>query len=175
MNKRDAPDPVRYTIAFAGRMGSGKDHACDYLIERVGGVKVHIFASGLDRAMDFLGRPIDKSRDRPFLQAMGDLGRRVDPHFWMRRTINDIITPLSHLGLPIFITGVRYIPEIEVLKTMGIETVLLRRPSIITGGSEEMHPSERAFDGYKGRWEIVNDGTVQEFETKVWTVFNTIF
>ncbi|QAB08559.1 ORF77 [Ictalurid herpesvirus 1] len=157
------------TLAFAGRMGSGKDHACDYCISKIGGEKVHVFDAGLMRATKFLGRPIEKPRDRPFLQAIGDLGRRLDANFWVRDAVEKIVAPMWSRGVNVFITGVRFPNEIEALAGLGVRTVLIRRPRILTGSPMERHPSETALDEYRDCLEILNDSTIAAFEDRVST------
>ncbi|AAA88178.1 ORF76 [Ictalurid herpesvirus 1] len=155
----------RPIIAFAGRMGSGKDHACDYFCERFGAIKLHIFESGLRRIGLFYGRAIDKSIDRSVLQAVGELGRRLRPQFWLQMTFEEDLLRILDRDRPVVITGVRYKTDVRYLATLGVRTFIIRRPGLVLAGTpEESDPSERDLDDYHECAELINRGTVGDFD-----------
>lgn len=75
----------RFNIAFAGRAGSGKDTAANYLIERYGYRKIS-FAEPVKRiCKGIFDWPDDDPRWREAYQRFGtDFGRLLDPEVWIK-------------------------------------------------------------------------------------------
>ncbi|AUG72322.1 ORF76 [black bullhead herpesvirus] len=152
-------------VAVAGRMGVGKDHACDLLVDRYGFMKIHVFEMGYERIANFHGRPVRKPEDRATLQALGELGRCIDPLFWLKDILSTRIMGALATGVAgVAITGVRYKTDVEYLKGLGIDTIIIRRPQLLRGEPCEMALSERDLDDYTGGIVIENTGTVQEYD-----------
>jgi hypothetical protein len=164
-------------VAFAGKMGAGKDTAVEYLINKLGGTQIS-FASPIYDIMHYAqkrcGFPMEK--DRQFLQYVGtDWARNKESNVWIRIAIES--TPPS--GQNTFISDLRFPNEFEALKKEGWTCVKLVRPhqEERKGTGSHIHISEVALDIIpEERWDHVmhNDGTLEDFHTKLDSLVDTI-
>src|SRR5688572_19206060 len=99
-------------IAFCGYMGSGKTTYAKRLVEQYGYTRMS-FADPLKAQYEQLvGRELDKGRDRPHIQALGNLGRSAQSGIWVDRMLQRIH---YHQGGPIVVDDVRYPDEAMAL------------------------------------------------------------
>lgn len=176
-------------IAFAGKMGAGKTTLAMITQAFLGPrylPKVHRFAEPLKEALPrLLGRPIDKKKpeDRLALQRLADLIKDIygDLHFTnllKRKILYDLA---SHPDFDVFpiVDDVRFPHEVEMLKGIGILTVEVRasdeiRRSRISIHSEN-HASETALDGYRFKYHITNEGTLDDARSAIEDLLRTVF
>lgn len=105
-------------IAFGYKMRSGKDTACDYLLNKYGGHKL-TFAKPiydiLNYAQNIAG--FENKKDRQFLQYIGtEWARNKNPNVWI-----DVLKKNceQYEGKNIFLSDLRFINELDILKKNG--------------------------------------------------------
>jgi hypothetical protein len=72
-----------------------------------------------------------------------------------------------------FITDVRFPNEVKAIKDSGGYVIRITRPSTMRP-EDEKHPSEVLMDSLPADYEIVNDGTLEELEQKLFRVMRKI-
>jgi len=99
---------------------------------------------------------------RLILQLLGTEGGRdvIHPNIWVNATLGDLTD-----NDRVIITDTRFPNEVEGIKRKKGIVIKIIRPSKVSTSS---HPSETALNDYTN-WDyvIVNDGTLEELETKV--------
>jgi hypothetical protein len=115
---------------------------------------------------DIQDRPGESSVTvRRILQWWGTEYRRAeDPDYWTKawqRKVAGYDLDREH----ILIDDVRFLNELAVIRNLGGRLVRIDRPGFAAGGD---HASETSLDGFTD-WDevILNDGTLEEFRTKI--------
>ena len=97
---------------------------------------------------------------RMLMQALGWLGRCVNPDFWVKRMYID---PTDDYFI---ITDWRYVNEVDALRRLypsyNIVTVRIERP----GNPRSAAESENQLKDYKFDRIVFNDGTIEDFKAK---------
>ena len=160
-------------IAFGCKMGVGKSHASSYILRKLGGGVKLAFA---DPLYDILLYAQDKCKfqkikDRKFLQFIGtEWAREYDDSVWVNLLIeNSNILGCTHQVLE----DLRFPNEFEALKQNGWICIKITR----SGNGSKRHRSETSLDILSDkRWDYVvrNDGTIEEFESKLDNILATI-
>ena len=98
---------------------------------------------------------------RQLLQAWGtEYRRRQDPDYWVKRLEKKL------RGLErVVIDDVRFPNEVEMIQRLGGKVIRIDRPGTV----ESTHASENVLNDFTG-WDgvILNAGTLEELEEKVW-------
>jgi hypothetical protein len=158
-------------IAFSGKMGSGKDTASDYLVEKYNGTKVS-FASPIYDIMTYAqkicGFPIEK--DRKFLQMVGaDWAREKDVDVW----INILLEKTSKESGNFFLSDLRFESEFDSLKKNNwvcVKIVKDHTEKSRAGTGSVNHISETSLDSVENKkWDyiITNNSNVKDFYQKL--------
>lgn len=153
-------------IAFGYKQRSGKDTACDFLIEKFGGEKLS-FATLLKGAQyevqDIFG--FQPKKDRDLLQFLGQWARSKNPTVF----VDDMINRTNEATGNVFVNDVRYPNEIEVLKKAGFMIMKINRQDRNTTGNTQ-HESEILLDSVPdSEWDCVlsNNDTIERFHRKL--------
>ena len=179
MNGQTVSGGLRFGFGFEARVG--KDSAAVFLIEKFGGVQLS-FAKPLYDIQKYVqvrcGLPAEK--DRRLLQILGtEWGRDKDPDIWVKLLLQEARALPKETN--IYVTDVRFPNEIAALAKNGFILVHIERPEHIrlnafvseaVGGSTK-HASETALKDSAALWHvhILNDGTLEEFHTKLLALF----
>lgn len=102
---------------------------------------------------------------RRILQWWGTEYRRTeDPDYWTNAW-KEKVSQFDIAGVHILVDDVRFINELNMLRSLEAFMVKIERPGFAAGGN---HASETSLDGYHD-WccVLVNDGTLEEFKEKV--------
>ena len=158
-------------IMIAGKKGTGKNAAVDYLISKYGGLDFS-FAKPLYDMMyacqDIMGIP--RHKDREFLTTMGDFFRAKDPDIFIDRCF----TLTERCLVSTYITDGRYENELDggkmnafyIIQVVSDDNIRqTRRPNesiIDSHSSENGYPDDYPFD-----ITIVNNGTLEEFHVEL--------
>jgi hypothetical protein len=174
----DSTKNKKLTIAFGGKMGSGKDCAVQYLKTMFPqSVKV-AFSDGiydiLHYAQTKCGFP--KVKDRAFLQWVGtDWAHKIDNHVWINMTLNSLPQD-KH----VFLSDIRFKTELEALKKDGWLCIKLIRTNVDSdrkGNGNESHCSETELDLISDtNWDYIieNNGTIEELYNKLYGILYEI-
>jgi hypothetical protein len=133
-------------IAFGYKMGSGKDTAVRYMIERFGGTRIAFtdpLYQILVHAQQICGFEVEK--DRKFLQWIGtEWAREKNTNVWVDIAIEKSRT----CGGNVFVSDMRFQNEFETLKEDGWTCVKLMRTheDAREGSGIASHSSEGALD-----------------------------
>ena len=162
-------------IAFAGKMGTGKDCATKYCIKKYSGIHM-AFAKPLYDILHYAQKtcnfPIQK--DRKFLQFIGtEWAREIDQNVWINLVIKN--TPTDQNA---FLSDLRFINEFKALKDNGWTCVKLLRdyssPDREGTGSAE-HISETELDSIPDeKWDFIieNNDSISKFYQKLESIIN---
>jgi hypothetical protein len=158
-------------IAFAGEAGSGKDAACNYLVEKYG-YTTRKFATPLYDILTYAqtttSLPVGKDRD--FLQYVGMWGRNKNQDIWVNAALKDI-----QRDSKVCISDLRFPNEFDALKSRGfimcriIRQIDNNTKAQIIGSGDASHISEHALLSYHDRFDytIFNNGTLQDFYDRI--------
>ena len=158
-------------IAFGGNMGSGKDHAGNYLKTKYGGSCVS-FAGPIYDILHYAQDrcKIVRHKDRRFLQLVGtEWGRSIDPSLW----IDLLLSSTETEGENYFVTDLRFENEFYTLKNKSWICIKIVRESDSServGTGSLGHSSELSLKNIPSKcWDytIYNNGSVEEFENKL--------
>lgn len=144
-------------IAFGYKMRSGKDTSVDYLIEKYGGKKI-TFAKPLYDALYKVQDTfhLQKEKDRPFLQLVGDWAREKDENIFVNLALKSKIDGNN------FCNDLRFLNEFQTLKKDGWICVKILKN---TGLPPSNHKSENELNSIKDEeWDYIvdNNGSFQE-------------
>jgi hypothetical protein len=144
-------------IAFGFERRVGKDTSCDYLISKIGGVKL-AFAEPLYKILNFAQDTckFEHCKDRKFLQYIGtEWARNIDENIWL----NLLLDKVNHINgkSNIFVSDLRFKNEFDALKSNGFITIRIKR------NIEEL-------DGYKNHQ---SDLDLNNFNGWDYTIYNT--
>ncbi len=157
-------------IAFAGKSRSGKDTAAG-VIKRINpNTRVVAFSDRLYKCMwaiqDVLG--FEKKKDPGLLQLLGEGARgHYNPNIWV-----DIVEKEIGPG-PIVVTDVRYKNEYEMLRKRGFIFVRVKRSNRPID-RDPNHISEIDLDDVEPDYEILNDGTLEQFEAEITNLYERL-
>jgi hypothetical protein len=162
-------------IAFGYKMGSGKDTASDYILQKYGGNKVSFAKPLYDilmYAQTVAGFPFEK--DRMFLQWVGtEWGRNKNMDVWVNAAMKNL--PTGNIVL----SDLRYVNEFNACKKEGIICInLVRNVSDDRKGSgTKFHISETELDIIPVEdWDYIieNNGTKKQFLKKLETIIDNL-
>lgn len=160
---------MQLKIAFSGAMGTGKDSAVAYLINKYGGTKV-AFADPLYEIMYYAQKVcrFRPTKDREFLQWIGtDWGRKREEGVWVRLAMEKANSTDDN----VYISDIRFPDELQAAKDNGFLCVKLTRSTVESdrvGSGSLTHASETNLNTMQG-WDLTieNDGTLEEFHEKI--------
>lgn len=176
-------DPV--IIGLAGRAGSGKSTAAEYLRRRydfeavafADAIKDMLAVMLADRDIDHavLHEPLMKATTLPdchdrsarqLMQTLGDWGRQLATGFWVHQLAHR--AGLASRGAPvhdrIVITDVRYPNEDEWVQHQGGVVLRITRQA---GSRTDPHSSEQWTDSLLAHATIPNDGSIAGLHTQL--------
>jgi hypothetical protein len=158
-------------LAFAGKMGSGKDTAVKYLINNYKGKKFSFAEPIYDilyYSQKICGFPIEK--DRKFLQMVGsDWAREKDVNVWINILLNKTNNNLHNY----YISDLRFDTEFEALRKNGwICIKIINKNTEINreGTGKKNHISETSLDIIDDcEWDYIieNNDTIENFYKKL--------
>ena len=153
-------------IAFGFKMRSGKDTCVDYLLSKYGGKRV-TFAKPLYDALysvqNIFGLPM--SKDREFLQMIGDWARKKDDNIFVNLAINRH----SDFTGNKFCNDLRFLMEYEALKKDGWTCIKINRDTH-SDNVGSTHRSETELESIRNEdWDFIidNNGTIEELHAKL--------
>lgn len=149
-------------IAFVAKAGAGKTTLAMLLVKHHGFTKLS-FANVLKEfATNVLSRPLDKKRDRQFLQMMGEGARQSDVDVWIR-WLHIQLQAYERASVTDFVVDdVRYVNEAEWLRKQGFIIVRLVGRSYKMKAELAEHPSETKMAEIEADFEVDASGTVEE-------------
>jgi dephospho-CoA kinase len=169
-------------VAFSGKMRSGKDTACDYIINSLMEdgffVKRMMFADTLKRLGSYIqqecGFPVE--RDRELYQWLGtDYGRTRDQNVWVNALERQIESNDSAACF-LAVTDMRFPNELAMLKRQGFITlrVVASEATRLSRGADAdrlNHESETALDDAEAQglfdYVIENEGSLEEYHAEL--------
>jgi len=151
-------------IALIGKAGCGKTTLAIFLVNTYGYNRLS-FATPIKKLAQsvIFWRPLDKKKDRAFLQAFGDGARNSDKTVWIRwlewdlRTLEDV-PPLFEKN--IVLDDCRYLNEAQFLRDNGFILVRLRGKGYDLKGKRGSHVSEVDLDNYEADYELDSTGSM---------------
>lgn len=176
-------------IGFTGPMGSGKSTAIEHIRNATNTPVNNIkFAKPLydlqeaiyNRVSSVYRRPADFVKDRKLLQWLGtEWGRGLDEDLWRKLWAAEVEHCYNHVPNGwIVCDDVRFDNEASLVKYMGGHVIRLEcnrnLDRITTGNGITKHPSELGIAAEYVDYHINNDGTIEEFKTKLSEVFKQI-
>lgn len=78
---------------------------------------------------------------RRFLQDLGHTMRELDPYIWVHPVIEQVRSA-NTWGMPVVVTDVRYLNEVDTLRHHGAYVVRVNRPGAGLAGTAGAHDSE---------------------------------
>jgi len=139
-------------IGLVGKAGVGKTTIANILVEKYGFVRLSFAAKLKEVAAEILGRPVDKSKDRLFLQSLGELGRMFDTSMWIRHVWRELHKLPKDAN--VVIDDVRYLNEAEFLRDHGFVLVRLYGRGYSLDPELATHASEIEQDQIKVDYEV---------------------
>ena len=139
-------------IGLVGKAGVGKTTIANILVEKYGFVRLSFAAKLKEVAAEILGRPIDKTRDRLFLQTIGAAVRMFDTSAWIRHVWRELRKLPRDAN--VVIDDVRYLNEAEFLRDHGFVLVRLYGRGYSLDPKEATHESEVEQDQIKVDFEV---------------------
>lgn len=123
----------------------------------------------------------DETKPRKLLQFLGTeiVRKKIDDKFFIRRMIDDIKV-YSYFFDVIIISDARFVNEIELVKSnfKSVVSINIVRPNFVSELTleERNHATETGLVGYEDFDRvIVNDGTLQDLESKVIDIMKELF
>ena len=165
----NAQTPLKI-IGISGKQFTGKDVLADILTDQLPGFKKLPLALAIKEAyaakqgVSLAEIEQNKPQRRPGLIAMGDWGRKQDPHYWLKLVMAD--------PQPKIISDVRLKREYDFLKENGAFLIRLNADRDIRAERgkivSENDPTECELDSITD-WDAVlsNNGEVQELRMQV--------
>lgn len=168
-------------IGLVGKLQSGKTTVANILKEFYpssikiafgDAVKEMILKAGLCTREELWGVKTDFSR--LMMQKIGTdiIRKQVSNNFWidkMREKINHILESKS--DSVIIIDDVRFINEAELVRNLNGKLIRIVRPSLQQNKKENLHLSETEQDLINVNFEIINDSSLEDLKTKVFSKF----
>jgi hypothetical protein len=167
-------------IGLAGKAGSGKDLFAELIKKRLTSVENLAFAKPIkdaakilfnftdDQLYNYIKKeeidPIWDKSPRQIFQLLGGMLRKdVHENFFIMNIKQKIESSNANV---IVITDVRFINELEFIRSIGGKIIKILRPNAIT--TEHCDDiSEQGISNELADVIIINDGTIEEFEDKI--------
>ena len=173
---------LKKIFVIAGKARQGKDTVCEYIREYYKDLKVlhlpnnYYMRDYAKRIVDWDGE--DDTKPRDLLIELADLGRSFSEHFYINRTIEDILIFSKYYDI-IVIPDVRFPYEIELPKGKfeDVISIYVERPNFISelSNDQKKHATESSLDDYDNYdYKIINDGSLDDLRTKVFEMLNEI-
>ena len=165
-------------IAFAGKMGVGKDTAYEYIAGKYDKPITNIkFAQGIYDILKYSQTICNFThvKDRRFLQLVGDWARDNDPNVWVNLALQKA-SETDHC----IITDLRYLNEFKKLKDNGWMCIKIVRSDIQEnrkGTGTTTHSSETSIDLICDEsWDYVieNNNNIDHFYKNIDYVLNEL-
>lgn len=173
-------------IALYGSMGSGKDFAADYLINKYGFTR-YAFADNVKVVAETWFSELygdGTKKPRELLQAVGTKFREIDENVWIKALLDDIERKNEQLikegfySENIVITDCRMPNEYQKLKENGYVFVRIcasdeiRKKRMIERGdifksSDIQHHTESFYNSFEYNHSISNDGTPEDLYRRI--------
>tara|TARA_A100001011_G_scaffold400701_2_gene517733 strand:- start:370 stop:930 length:561 start_codon:yes stop_codon:yes gene_type:complete len=167
-------------IAFAGKMGTGKTSATNFLSSIYTDSFNTSFAEPIYDILNYAQKVTNQSKkkDRLFLQFIGtEWGRNIDQNLW----INLLLDRTKNFSNHCFISDLRFSNEFKFLKENGWICVLIERDnteynSILEeriGNGNVNHSSENDLTNIPRKdWDFIieNNGSEREFQINLLTM-----
>jgi hypothetical protein len=117
---------MKTAILIAGRAGTGKDTAADYLYQVLAGekrsVSIDHFASGIKQFAKWMGWDgVKDAKGRALLQDLGKIGRAYDENTWCKYLFNNTLDRDI-----IIIPDWRFPNEYAFVKRKGLNVITIR-------------------------------------------------
>lgn len=172
-------------IGITGKAGSGKNLCSEIIEKQLKSVESLAFAEPLKEAAKILfnfndnqlhnlkeKEEIDTRWDkspRQIFQWLGGLLRKdIDKNFFIEHMKQRIENSYAHF---IVVTDVRFLNELELIKSMGGKVIKIVRPNAkTTEYSDDV--SEKGIDDELVDVLIINDGTVEDLSDKIKEILN---
>ncbi|MFJ6137494.1 hypothetical protein [Kitasatospora sp. NPDC092286] len=99
---------------------------------------------------------------RRTLQRLGEAVREHDPDYWLRLAL-ERVDVAETWGIPVVVTDVRHVNELDALRSRGALVVRVVRPGVNQlAGPEGQHVTETALDQVEADVTITNAGTLAD-------------
>ena len=164
-------------IFIGGKANSGKDTAAEYIDEYYRSRGLDVVNIQISYYMKMYAKEIAKwdgdneTKPRQLLQDLGTelIRKQIDEYFFIKRIIQDINVYSRYFDI-ITISDGRLPEEFAAVKLAYPETVTVHvtRPGYSSKLSKDQkaHVTETLVDEIEYDLELVNDGTLEEFQTK---------
>src|SRR5690606_14973273 len=103
---------------------------------------------------------------RRLLQEYGQTVREIDSDIWVR-PVAEQMRQGTRLNMPCAVTDVRFINEVEALKSLGAVVVRVERPGSGLQGAAGQHASETELADLQADYTIENGGTLEDLAEQV--------
>ena len=173
---------LKKIFIIAGRARQGKDTVCEFIREYYKDYKILHLPNNYymrDYAKRIIGWDLeDASKPRELLIELADYGRSLNEHFYINRTIEDIIIFSRYYDI-IVIPDARFPYEIEIPKEKfeNVISINIKRPNYDSelSISQKNHPIETSLEKYDNYdYKIINDGNLQDLKNKVFEILDKI-
>lgn len=180
-------------VALIGKARAGKDSVARILQEHAGYTRLafadklkeaalrvnplvqtdpDFHSGGVERLADLVrdggGWEVAKESDdvRRFLQNYGQTVREMDPKFWVRPVVTQILNGTAW-NMPAVVTDVRYMNEVRALRDLGAVVVRVERQGAGLAGDAAKHSSETELDDVQPDAVIRNSSNLADLERAV--------
>ena len=167
-------------IAFGYKRRVGKDTACNYLIQKYGGIKLS-FAKPLYDILNFAQGVcnFEKIKDRKFLQFIGtEWARTINNDVWVDLLIDKLKVSQTSVQTSvqnIFVSDLRFHNEFKALKDHGFICIQLESNIQDNLDGYTNHQSDVDLDNFDG-WDytIKNIGNKEDFYAQLDQLFEKL-
>lgn len=149
-------------IAFVGKAGAGKTTLARFMASEFGYTRLSFAKKVKEFTGAILLRPINKTRDRAALQAMGDGMRQSDSTIWIRWFEWELRAVEEQDVENIVVDDCRYLNEASFLKKEGFVLVRVAGRQEPLAAEQADHISETEQEKIKCDFEIDNGGTLNK-------------
>lgn len=173
---------LKKIFIIAGKARQGKDTVYEFIKDYYDDCKVlhlpnnYYMRDYAKRITSWDGK--DETKPRDLLNELADLGRSFDEHFYIKRTIEDIVFFSNYYDI-IVIPDARFPYEIEIptSKFDNVISIHITRPNYNSELSEaqKKHLVETSLDNFdEYDYKLVNDGTLEDLKKKVFELLDKI-
>lgn len=156
-------------IGIAGKMGTGKSTVAKMIAEKING-KIVPFAKPLkDLATQMGWNGVKDEKGRRLLQLLGtECGREcIGEDIWISHWLYEIHKRENN-GYHIIADDVRFENELNVIRVH--PNGILIKIKRLTNQQDSEHASERDLPDSLFDYVIINDGSIEQLEEKVWSI-----